>query len=111
MMLLLLQVGAWVPAEDVVLTPVDGVYVRMGAQDHILSGQSTFYVELSETAALLHQATSRSLVVLDELGRGTATLDGRGENEAWCGREGGRRGELLVENHHILVRMWIFRVT
>ena len=91
---MLLQVGAWVPAESLVLSPVDGVYVRMGAQDHILSGQSTFYVELSETAALLHQATARSLVVLDELGRGTATLDGeegdKGEGQEREDKRSGR---------------------
>jgi DNA mismatch repair protein MSH6 len=71
-------VGAWVPAESLTLTAMDGVYVRMGARDAILSGQSTFYVELAETGALLRRATPRSLVVLDELGRGTATLDGEG---------------------------------
>eukprot|EP00775_Hariotina_reticulata_P005635 gene5635-5874_t len=55
---------------------MDGCFVRMGARDSILTGQSTFYIEMAETAAMLSQATSRSLVALDELGRGTATLDG-----------------------------------
>ncbi|KAI8462894.1 MAG: muts domain V-domain-containing protein [Monoraphidium minutum] len=79
----LAQVGAWVPAEELEMTAMDGVYVRMGARDNILAGhdnilagQSTFFVELNETAAMLHRATERSLVALDELGRGTATLDG-----------------------------------
>jgi len=70
------QVGAWVPAESLSLSPIDAIYVRMGARDHIMSGQSTFMVELSETATMLRRATARSLVVLDELGRGTATSDG-----------------------------------
>jgi DNA mismatch repair protein MSH6 len=55
---------------------MDAVFVRMGAQDAIMAGQSTFFVELAETAAMLVHATPRSLIVLDELGRGTATLDG-----------------------------------
>ncbi|CAD7704171.1 unnamed protein product [Ostreobium quekettii] len=73
---LMAQVGTLVPAESLELSPVDSIFVRMGARDHILSGQSTFFVELSETATMLNQATSRSLVALDELGRGTATSDG-----------------------------------
>lgn len=55
---------------------MDGVYVRMGARDAILAGQSTFFIEMAETAAMLARAGPRSLVALDELGRGTATLDG-----------------------------------
>jgi DNA mismatch repair ATPase MutS len=65
-----------VPAQSLELTPMDGCFVRMGARDAILSGQSTFYIEMAETAAMLSRATPRSLVALDELGRGTATLDG-----------------------------------
>eukprot|EP00873_Tetraselmis_striata_P010076 jgi/Tetstr1/430340/TSEL_020165.t1 len=70
------QVGAWVPAEELTLSPMDACFVRMGARDHIMAGQSTFMVELSETATMLRRATPRSLVVLDELGRGTSTSDG-----------------------------------
>jgi DNA mismatch repair protein MSH6 len=70
------QVGAWVPATSLALTPADAVFVRMGARDRILLGQSTFMVELSEAAAALARATPRSLVALDELGRGTSTHDG-----------------------------------
>lgn len=54
---LLAQVGAWLPAERVAMSPVDAVFVRMGAKDHIMMGQSTFLVELSETAAMLNAAT------------------------------------------------------
>ncbi|CAM9367467.1 unnamed protein product [Chrysoparadoxa australica] len=70
------QIGCFVAAESVVLTPFDRIFTRIGASDRILAGQSTFYVELSETANILHHATERSLVILDELGRGTSTFDG-----------------------------------
>jgi DNA mismatch repair protein MSH6 len=70
------QMGCMVPAESLALTPVDRIFTRIGASDRILQGQSTFFVELSETATILHKATRHSLVILDELGRGTSTFDG-----------------------------------
>ncbi|CAM9678906.1 unnamed protein product [Choristocarpus tenellus] len=73
---ILAQVGCFVPAEEAYLTPFDRIFTRVGASDRILAGQSTFFVELSETANILHHATNRSLVILDELGRGTSTFDG-----------------------------------
>ena len=73
----LAQVGACVPADGMELSIVDAIYVRMGAKDAIMAGQSTFFIELNETAAVLRHATEHSLVALDELGRGTATTDGR----------------------------------
>ncbi|KAF5181247.1 Dna mismatch repair protein muts [Thalictrum thalictroides] len=77
MAVILAQLGADVPAEDFNLSPVDRIFVRMGATDNIMAGQSTFLTELSETASMLSSATCNSLVVLDELGRGTSTSDGQ----------------------------------
>ena len=73
---LLAQAGSFVPASQAKVGLVDRIYARVGASDHIARGQSTFMVEMQETANILHGATSRSLVVLDEIGRGTATFDG-----------------------------------
>ncbi|KAH7364083.1 DNA mismatch repair protein msh3 [Rhexocercosporidium sp. MPI-PUGE-AT-0058] len=73
---LLSQIGSFVPAESCSLSLLDGIYTRMGAYDSIFTSQSTFQVELSETSSILKSATSRSLVILDELGRGTSTHDG-----------------------------------
>jgi DNA mismatch repair protein MutS len=73
---LLAQIGSFVPAKDAKIPIVDRLFARVGASDNIARGQSTFMVEMQETAAILHAATSRSLVVLDEIGRGTATFDG-----------------------------------
>jgi DNA mismatch repair protein MutS len=72
----LAQMGSFVPARDAKVPIVDRIFARVGASDNIARGQSTFMVEMQETANILHTATSRSLVVLDEIGRGTATFDG-----------------------------------
>ena len=66
---ILAQIGAMVPAESCALTPIDVMMTRLGASDRILMGQSTFFVELAETAAALRGATRRSLILFDELGR------------------------------------------
>jgi DNA mismatch repair protein MutS len=73
---ILAQMGSFVPAEKARLPLVDRVWTRVGASDDLTRGRSTFMVEMTETAAILHSATSRSLVLLDEIGRGTATFDG-----------------------------------
>jgi DNA mismatch repair protein MutS len=73
---LLAQAGSFVPARQAKLPLVDRIFTRVGASDNIARGQSTFMVEMQETANILHSATSRSLVILDEIGRGTATFDG-----------------------------------
>ncbi|KAI3449400.1 hypothetical protein Pfo_006065 [Paulownia fortunei] len=74
---ILAQIGADVPAESFVLSPIDRIFVRMGAKDQIMAGHSTFLTELLETAFMLTSATRSSLVALDELGRGTSTSDGQ----------------------------------
>ena len=73
---LMAQAGSFVPARQAKLALVDRIFARVGASDNIARGQSTFMVEMQETASILHLASSRSLVVLDEIGRGTATFDG-----------------------------------
>ncbi|HEV2106851.1 MAG TPA: DNA mismatch repair protein MutS [Thermomicrobiales bacterium] len=76
LIVLLSQIGSFVPADRAKIGVVDRIFTRIGAQDDIATGQSTFMVEMLETANILHHATSRSLVVLDEIGRGTSTYDG-----------------------------------
>ncbi|KAG5971541.1 Mismatch repair protein msh3 [Claviceps cyperi] len=73
---LLAQIGSYVPADAISLTLCDAIHTRTGARDNLFAGESTFMVEVSETARILRSATPRSLVILDELGRGTSTHDG-----------------------------------
>uniref|UniRef100_UPI00398F65F0 DNA mismatch repair protein Msh6 n=1 Tax=Pristiophorus japonicus TaxID=55135 RepID=UPI00398F65F0 len=76
LLVIMAQLGCYVPAESCKFNPVDRVFTRLGASDRIMSGESTFFVELSETSSILQHATQHSIVLLDELGRGTATYDG-----------------------------------
>jgi DNA mismatch repair protein MutS len=123
---LLAQSGSFVPARTAKLPIVDRLFARVGASDNIARGQSTFMVEMQETANILHCATSRSLVILDEIGRGTATFDGL--SLAWAVAEhlasnGRARPKTIfathyheltdladalpsVANFHVVVREW-----
>jgi DNA mismatch repair protein MutS len=76
LIVLLAHTGSYVPAAITVLGPIDRIFTRIGASDDLASGRSTFMVEMTETANILHHATAQSLVLLDEIGRGTSTFDG-----------------------------------
>jgi DNA mismatch repair protein MutS len=76
LIVLLAHIGAFVPARAARIGPIDQVFTRIGAADDLAGGRSTFMVEMTESAAILHNATERSLVLMDEVGRGTSTFDG-----------------------------------
>src|SRR5690606_8967340 len=76
LIVLLAHIGSFVPAARAVIGPIDRILTRIGAGDDLARGQSTFMVEMSETSYILHHATEQSLVLMDEIGRGTSTYDG-----------------------------------
>ncbi len=94
LIVLMAQAGCFVPADSAVIGLCDRIYTRIGASDNISMGQSTFFVEMSELAYILNTATEKSLVILDEIGRGTSTYDGL--SIAWAVVE-----DLTRENHRI----------
>lgn len=96
------------PAEQCALTPVDRIFTRLGASDRILCGQSTFFVELAETAAAVRGATRRSLVIMDELGRGTSTFDGTAIASATVKHlvERSQCVTLFATHYHSLLEDW-----
>ncbi len=109
LIVLLAQAGSFVPADEAEIGVVDRIFCRVGASDSLAGGQSTFLVEMTETANILHHATSRSLVLLDEIGRGTATFDGLAI--AWAvveflhGRPGGAPRTLFATHYHELTEL------
>lgn len=84
LIVLLAHIGSFVPAKSVTLGPIDRIFTRIGASDDLASGRSTFMVEMTETAQILRQATHESLVLIDEIGRGTSTYDGMALAYASC---------------------------
>lgn len=76
LIVLMAHIGSFIPADSAVIGPVDRIFTRIGAADDLASGRSTFMVEMTETANILHNATEQSLVLMDEIGRGTSTYDG-----------------------------------
>ena len=98
---LMAQIGSWIPARSARLGIADRIFTRVGAVDDLASGQSTFMVEMAETANILHHASERSLVLLDEIGRGTATFDGL--SIAWAVAEhlaGELRARTIFATHY-----------
>ncbi|TPW07047.1 MAG: DNA mismatch repair protein MutS, partial [bacterium] len=109
LLVLMAQVGSFVPASAATVGMVDRIFTRIGASDSIARGRSTFMVEMQETAAILRNATDRSLVVLDEVGRGTSTFDGL--SIAWAVTEylhdgiAGRPRTLFATHYHELTHL------
>jgi len=100
LLVILAQIGCKVPAEEMTFAPVDRIFTRLGAQDNIIGGESTFLVELQETSTILQHATNHSLVLIDELGRGTATYDGTAIAGAVVSALASRECKTLFATHY-----------
>lgn len=105
LLVVLAQLGCRVPADEMRLTPIDGLFTRMGARDGIFEGESTFFVELSETVQILRHATDRSLVLIDELGRGTSTHDGCAIALATIKKLAGKCFGIFSTHYHEMISM------
>ena len=103
------HIGSWIPAEEARIGIIDRVFTRIGARDELARGQSTFMVEMVETANILRHATDKSLVILDEVGRGTSTYDGL--SIAWSvieylhGQEARQARVLFATHYHELTKL------
>ncbi|MFI4937177.1 MAG: DNA mismatch repair protein MutS [Candidatus Berkiellales bacterium] len=107
LIVLMAHIGSFVPAENATLGPIDRIFTRIGANDNLAKGQSTFMVEMTETANIMHYATPKSLVVMDEIGRGTSTFDGL--SLAWaCAYELSQRIKAftLFSTHYFELTQW-----
>ena len=106
---ILAQIGSFVPARSATLGIVDRIFTRIGAGDDLASGQSTFYIEMAEAATILRRATGRSLLLIDEIGRGTGTVDGLAIAQAICEylleREARGPAVLFATHFHELVAL------
>ncbi len=108
---ILAQIGSFVPAVSAEIGIVDRVFTRVGASDDLVHGQSTFLMEMNETAQILHYATQKSLIIIDELGRGTSTSDGRAIARAVLERLHGMRVKSLFSTHfHELTELELERL-
>ena len=109
LIVIMAQIGSFVPAESAIIPITDRIFTRIGAQDDLSRGESTFMVEMVETANILHHATERSLVILDEVGRGTSTYDGisiaRAVVEYLHNQPGLRSKTLFATHYHELTEM------
>jgi DNA mismatch repair protein MutS len=109
LLVILAQIGSFIPAAKASLGIVDRIFTRIGAGDDLASGQSTFYIEMAEAATILRRSTSRSLLLIDEIGRGTGTVDGLAIAQAICEylleREAGGPMVLFATHFHELVAL------
>jgi len=107
LIVLMAQIGSFIPAESAEIGLVDRIFTRVGANDDLARGQSTFMVEMNETSNIVNNATARSLVILDEIGRGTSTFDGL--SNAWSVAEflhdKIRARTLFATHYHELVKL------